>query len=172
MANYIVKLVDHTGSDSAFKEGIRKRLQGFFDEVFAGTADGTAVQWGTAVASDRIVLHFVDDVPSSYIQQQMPGKSIPLVDCGHTRTRAGSSVTGSEFYRYVGSARTRYTYTGYAKCAFHEAMHNQYPYWTNADLHGPNGGSGLAASPPKLPMTDKNKVLMRNGMAIPNSQLL
>jgi hypothetical protein len=171
MASYSVKLIDHTGSDSSFKDGIGKHLQGFFDEVFARTADSATVQWGTAVPSDRIVLHFVEDVPSSYIQQKMPGRSISLANCGFTRTPGGSNVTGSEFYKFVGSARNRYTFAGYAKCAFHEAMHNQYPYWSDADMHGPDGGFGLAAFPAKVPMTAKNKVLMRNGMAIPNRQL-
>ena len=33
-------------------------------------------------------------------------------------------------------------------------------------MHGPNGGGGLAASPPQLPITEKNKELMRRGISI------
>ena len=62
--------------------------------------------------------------------------------------------------------------SAYAKLAFHEALHNQWPGWSNADMHGAKGGGGLAASPPQLPMTDKNKDLMRRGIAMKNEQLL
>jgi hypothetical protein len=72
----------------------------------------------------------------------------------------------------VGGKRAALHDSAYARLAFHEAMHNQLPGWSNADMHGPNGGGGLAASPPQLPMTDKNKELMRRGIAIKNAQLL
>lgn len=173
MASYIVKLVDHTSSSDNLKQRIQTRIQGLFDEVFVGTPDDATVEWGTGDPSDTIVLHFVRDVPASYIVQQMPGGSVLAPHlAGHTRTRAG--VTGSEFYKFVliNGTSTMVTDIAYAKAAFHEAMHNQYPYWSNDDMHGPDGGFGLAASPPQLPMTDRNKALMRAGMAIKTKQLL
>jgi len=39
-------------------------------------------------------------------------------------------------------------------------------------MHGPDGGAGLASSPPQVPMTAANKDLMRRGIAIKNAQLL
>src|SRR5688572_15237704 len=105
MADYIVKLVDHTDSPDSLKQLIQQHLQTFFDQVLAGTPDTATVQWGAGLPSDRIVLHFVQDVPSSYIVQQMPGGTTLLPElAGHTRTRhitRTQAVTGSEFYKFV-----------------------------------------------------------------------
>ena len=172
MATYSVKLVNHTNATARLQQSIKTNLQDLFNQVFSGTSDRAVVDWGTGSASDSIVLHFVDDIASSYLQQQMPGQDIRGDAGGHTRTRG--HVTGSEFYMHTGAGQTRRSLhdSAYAKLAFHEALHNQFPGWSNADMHGPSGGGGLAASPPQLPITEKNKELMRRGISIKNAQLL
>ena len=54
--------------------------------------------------------------------------------------------------------------------AFHEALHNRTGL-NNTDLHGQNGGGGLATSPPGHTLTDKNKDMMRQGLAKSVAQL-
>ena len=168
MASYSVKLVNHTRTSDRLKESIKKHLQDFFDQAFDGTSDQAAVDWGAGAASDALVLHFVEDVDHSYLSEKWPGNEIRADAGGHTRTRG--KMTGSEFY-FRSGGRPQHD-VGYAKLAFHEALHNQLPGWSNDDLHGAKGGGGLAASPPQLPMTDKNKELMRRAIAIKNQQLL
>ena len=68
--------------------------------------------------------------------------------------------------------RHQYRYTAYAKVALHEALHNLFPGWSEADMHGPAGGGGLAASPPQVPPTEKNKEMLVRGLSIKNEQLL
>jgi hypothetical protein len=169
---YSIKLVNHTAATERLLQSIKLGIQSLFSDVFSGTSDTAAVDWGTGNGSDAIVLHFVDDIASSYLQQKMPGNDIRADAGGHTRTRG--HVSGSEFYLHTGTGQSRRMLhdSAYARLAFHEALHNQFPGWSNADLHGPNGGGGLAASPPRIPMTDKNKELMRKGLSIKNAQLL
>ncbi|HVS38792.1 MAG TPA: hypothetical protein VMS17_24765 [Gemmataceae bacterium] len=168
MASYSVKLVNHTRATDRLQQSIKMHLQGLFDQVFDGTNDKAAVDWGTGAASDSIVLHFVQDVDHSYLSDKWPGNEIRADAGGHTRTRG--KISGSEFYFRSGG--THLHDVGYAKLAFHEALHNQFPGWSNDDLHGSKGGGGLAASPPQLPMTDTNKEMMRRGLAVKNEQLL
>jgi hypothetical protein len=172
MAKFSVKLVDHTQGSAKLEPLIQKPLQGLFNEVFAGTSDSATVDWGTGMPSDQIVLHFVEDVAGSYLSQKMPGNSIRGDAGGHTRLQTG--ITGSEFYKVAvfDGKRTQVKATAMARLAFHEAMHNQFPGWTNAEMHGPLGGGGLATSPPQHSLSEKNKELMRRGMAIKNAQLL
>jgi hypothetical protein len=170
MATYSIKLINHTGASDRLCTAIKTNLQDFFDQVFSGTSDKALVDWGTGATSDSIVLHFVDDIASSYLQQQMPGTDIRGDAGGHTRSRG--NVTGSEFYLHTGPDHTSLRDRAYARLAFHESLHNQWPGWSNDDMHGPKGGGGLASSPPKEPLTDKNKDLMRRGIAMKNAQLL
>ena len=172
MTTYCVKLVNHTKATDRLQQSIQAKLQNLFDQVFSDTSDNALVNWGIGSASDAIVLHFVDDIANSYLQQKMPGNDIRADAGGHTRTRG--DVTGSEFYMHTGTGKTRVALhdSAYGRLAFHEALHNQFPGWTNADMHGKDGGGGLAASPPQEPMTDKNKELMRRGISLKNAQLL
>ncbi|HLW78351.1 MAG TPA: hypothetical protein VKU44_02030 [Terriglobia bacterium] len=172
MATFTVKLVDHTNSSDGFKQRIKSHIQTLFDQVFRGTSDSAIVDWGAGAANDAVVLHFVDDTGSSYIQQQWPGSDIRVDAGGHTRTRG--NVTGSEFYKHdvVGGKRTMMQDTGYAKIVFHETLHNKLTGWTADQLHGTQGGGGLALLHPQLPMTDRNIALMRQGLAAKNAQLL
>lgn len=162
MPNFSVKLVDHTGASDTWKQGVRKQVQDIFDQLFAGSTGTVSVQWGAGQDADLIVVHYAKDVESSYLQQKMPGEPLKKHIGGHTRT-PGGGVTGSEVYKFSGPVgqRSKSTLEGYAKLILHECMHNQFPHWTEADMHGPAGGGGLAASPPQLPPTQKNKDLMQ-----------
>jgi hypothetical protein len=168
MSTFGVKLVNHTQATARLLQSIKTNLQDFFNQVFSGTSDSVGVDWGTGTASDSIVLHFVEDIASSYLQQKMPGSDIRADAGGHTRTRG--QVTGSEFYRL--SAGRPLHDRAYARLAFHESLHNQLPGWSAADMHGPKGGDGLASINPHEPMTEKNKELMRQGIATKNAQIL
>jgi hypothetical protein len=172
MATYSVKLVNHTNASPRLQQAILSGLQDLFNQVFDTTSDNATVNWGSGSPSDSIVIHLVDDIASSYIEQKMPGRTIRGDAGGHTRT--SGNVTGSEIYLHmvIGNRRTMSRDDGYAKLAFHEALHNQFPAWSNAQMHGPAGGNGLALSPPQLPITQENKNLMRRGIAIKNAQLL
>jgi len=172
MANFSVKLVDHTGTPESWRQGLKKAIQDLFDKCLAGASDKVTVEWGTGVANDFLVLHFVEDVDHSYIQQKLPGDKLKEHIGGHTRT--SHNVTGSEFYKFIGKKgqRGQYSYIGYAKLALHESMHNLLPYWTESEMHGPDGGGGLAASPPQLPPTPKNIELMLRGFSVKSAQLL
>lgn len=168
MTSYSIKLVNHTQATPRLQGVIKTGIQELFDQVFSGTADSAVVDWGTGAASDSIVLHFVLDIANSYLQQQMPGNNIRGDAGGHTRSHG--CITGSEFY--LRSSGRPLRDSAYARLAFHESLHNQFPAWSNDDMHGPDGGGGLAASPPQEPMTDKNKELMRRGIATKNAQLM
>ena len=99
----------------------------------------------------------------------MPGSDIRGDAGGHTRNR--SHITGSEIYLHivVNGRRTMSQDRGYAKLAFHEALHNQWPGWSNKDLH--DLGS-LAAATPVEPLTEKVAEFMRRGLSMKNAQLL
>ena len=90
MATYSVKLVNHTNATARLQQSIKTNLQNLFNQVFSGTSDKTVVDWGTGSASNSIVLHFVDDIASSYLQQQMPGQDI-RGDAGYTLVLGGMS---------------------------------------------------------------------------------
>ncbi|MEP6849824.1 MAG: hypothetical protein ABI999_13290 [Acidobacteriota bacterium] len=168
MSAYSIKIVNHTRITPRLQGVIKTGLQNLFDQVFSGTVDSAVVDWGTGAASDAIVLHFVHDIATSYLQQQMPGNNIRGDAGGHTRTQG--KITGSEFY--LRTSGTPLHDSAYARLAFHESLHNQFPFWSNDDMHGADGGGGLASSPPQEPMTEKNKELMRRGIAIKNAQLM
>lgn len=161
MPNFTVKLVDHTGSDASWKQGLRKEVQDLFDLLFAGSTGTIDVQWGEGKESDLIVLHFVADVEHSYIQEKSPvkeRKEIKKYIGGHTSTRGGRR--GSEVYKLMGPENDRKprTQKEYAKLMLHESFHNQFPQWEESEL---NATGGLADSPPKLPPTQKNKEMMQ-----------
>lgn len=171
MASFAIKLVDHTGSSDKFGQFMANHLQDLFIQVFGGTTDQATVGWGAGTALDSVVLHFVTDVPGSYLARKLPGKPIRPDAGGHTRSPAG--VTGSEFYKFVVFQGERIAFHHkdiYAKFAFHEALHNQWP--GRQDMHEDFGGFGLAsASPESQALNERNKELMRKGLAIKNVQL-
>jgi hypothetical protein len=176
MAQYSIKLVSHVAGESRLQMLIAKHLQDMFTKVFEGTSDAATVAWGTGMAADSIVLHFVPDRAHSYLTQVWPDalNHSRLHAGGHTEPR--SPRTGSEFYLWAreegDSTPHRYTALGYAKIAFHECLHNQFPY-RGGDMHGPFGGGGLAALVPHGDLPNQTNIeLMRRGLAIKNAQLL
>jgi hypothetical protein len=106
MAKYSIKIVDHTNSSDGFKARIQHELQGLFDEVFDKTSDSAVVSWGAGTASDNAVIHFVDDVASSYVDAKWKGATI-RADAG-SHTRIHGKISGSEFYKHdvIGGKRT------------------------------------------------------------------
>jgi hypothetical protein len=170
MPQYSVKLVSHVSGESKLQALIAKDLQDMFNKVFEGTSDSATVAWGAGVTSDSIVLHFVRDRANSYLTQVWPdalNHSRPHAG-GHTEPR--SPRTGSEFYLWApdkgGGRLYRHTALGYAKIAFHESLHNQFPY-RGGDIHGPFGGGGLAALVPQGDLPNQTNIaLMRRGLAI------
>jgi hypothetical protein len=90
---------------------------------------------------------------------------------GHTHQHG--RVSGSEFYKYqwVDGHQKLLNPQSCMIMVGHEAMHNLLPGWTTADLHA-NGGGGIALSHPQLPMTDKNRELLRRGFSVKTPQLL
>jgi hypothetical protein len=175
MANYSVKVVDHTGSQADWLKGLCKAIEDLFNKCLEGTSDTVTVTSGTGQQSDNLILHFVENVDQSFIQQKMPGgAALKPTLAGHTRTRGKKTCT--EFYKFIlfpgETARRPARYEGYAKTAVHESLHNLFPGWSEDDMHGGPGGGGLAASPPRLPPTQKNKELIRKGLSIKNDQFL
>jgi hypothetical protein len=174
MATYCIKLVDHINTASTLAGLIQKDLQSLFSQVFTGTSDSAMVQWGTGAQTDAIVLHFATDIAGSYLEQKWPGQTIDPAAGGHTHYKAALKTTGSEFYMFANFSgqRAQVTAPGMARAAFHESLHNQWPGWTNADMHGPKGGGGLAAKPIGKTLTPTNIDLMRRGLSMKNAQLL
>jgi hypothetical protein len=171
VANYSVKLVDHTQGSDKLLPLIQKHLQVLFDDVFSGTDDSANVTWGTASGTEALILHFVENVSSSYVMQKLPGKAIASKDGGFTRTQ--NNTTGSEFYKFVDFGDGKLSQVragGMAVLAFHEAMHNK-TGWDNNKLHGPDGGGGVSTSPAGHSLSDKNKSTMQTAMAKTNTQL-
>jgi hypothetical protein len=173
MPDITVTLVDHTdGTSDNLKAQIMHHLEQLFSDLLSSDSDPAVVnmRWmnPTPPPGQDLVLHFVDDVSSSYISQKMPGSAHRVDGGGFTRTQAG--VTGSEFHKLpvMGGKPTHLTSTGYAKLAVHEAMHNMTGR-SNADLHG---RGGLADSPPQLPVTDDNRKLVQAALAQLPNQLL
>lgn len=176
MPEITITLVDHTQntSDSEnLKALIMRELEELFLDLLFSNSEPAVVnmRWmrPTPPPGDQdLVLHFVEEVSSSYISQKMPGKAHRLDGGGFTRHEPGR--TGSEFYKLpvIGGQPKRFTAKGYAKLAAHEAMHNM-TRMGNAQLHG---RGGLAASPPQLPVTDDNRRVVQAALANLPDQLL
>jgi hypothetical protein len=172
MPEITVTLVDHTNSPN-LRPLIAHQLEDILSDLLFSDAEATVVnmRWMTASPVDGdqdLVLHFVNDIGSSYVAQKMPGPPIKPIDGGVTRPRPDK--TGSEFYKFpvMNGVRTRLTATGYAKLAAHEAMHNV-TRLGNAAMH-PQGG--IANSPPHLPVNPANRTSFQAGLSNIPSQLL
>src|SRR5207253_3523401 len=158
MASYSIKLVDHISTSTNLRDLIKKNLQKLFDQVFANTSDSASVDWGAGAKSDSIVLHFAQDIAGSYLEKKWPGQTIDPNAGGHTHYKASAKCVGSEFYKMgnFNGKPAQITAPAMARLAFHEALHNRFPTWTNAQMHGPAGGGGLAAKPAGQTLTTGN----------------
>jgi len=173
MASYTVKLVNRTRSTDRLLLAIQTKLQGFFNEVFKDTSDSATVQWGTGQVSDAVVVHFVTDKDNSYLKQLRPKEGGQHHAGGHT---SYGQPMGSEIYQHIvepGGKRHMDTDSGYAKLAFHEILHNQFPNRSGADIHGTFGGGGFADAVVQGDRpNDRNKEIMRQGLSVKTAQLL
>ena len=173
MATYIVKLVDHADYTEQQKNSVSIKVQEIFDKAFVGDPNDVNVVWGSGNQSDNYVVHFVPDVDNSYLKQTWPDANIDPDAGGHTHTHG--SLAGTEIYRK--RKGRQFHPKGLAVTAFHESMHNLYPYQTVDFVHRLDGGgkaAGLAAAHygDDTPMTKRNKELVRAGLAVKNPQLL
>jgi hypothetical protein len=172
MPEITVTLVDHTNSPK-LRPLIAHELEKILLDLVSvdGEVSVVNLRWMTASPADGdqdLVLHFVNDIASSYVAQKMPGPPIKPYDGGVTRP--GPDKTGSEFYKFpvINGVRTQFKAIGYAKLAAHEAMHNV-TRLSNAQMH-PQGG--IADSPPRLPVNDANQTSFQAGLSnIPNQLL-
>jgi hypothetical protein len=174
MATLSITLVDHTADSSdSLKNLIKSAIADIFQDLIsqpsqAGTVNVKWMSQSPAAGDQNLVLHFVQDVASSYVSQKMAGKAHRVDGGGFTRVDGGR--TGSEFYKLplMGDKPTHLTAKGYAKLAAHEGMHN-ITGMNNSDLHG---RGGLASSPPQLPVTDDNKAIVQAALSKIPAQLL
>ena len=173
MPSITITLVDHTqDSDDKLKNLIKSAIGDIFMDLISTSSDAAAVniRWSASPAAgdQDLVLHFVDDVDSSYVSQKMPGKAHRVDGGGFTRS--DGARTGSEFYKMpvMGGKPSRLTAKGYAKLAAHEGMHN-ITGMSNSEMHG---RGGLASSPPQLPVTDDNKAIVQAALGKIPAQLL
>jgi hypothetical protein len=175
MARYTAKLVDRTGWSDADKHGIQLHVQRKFDEAFEGTADSVDVSWGAGTPEDNLVIHFVPDIPHSYLKQKFPDAVINPMDGGYTNT-SQKPLSGTEIYQTVQGNRN-WPWETRSMIVFHESLHNLFPFQPARFVHDLDGGgeaAGYAAAIPKLAygMTQHNKELMRQGFSVKNPQLL
>lgn len=170
MANYSIKLCDHTTQPNSSQGGIQSALQGFFTRVFNGTSDSATVGWGAGAASDAIVLHFVASRdPGSYIVQCFGAQKLEKINKlagGHT-TEHHHKIC-SEIYQTVVLPPPRngtktLSPLEYAKLAFHECIHNVFPGWDEKDL---DGHGGLGNTPVGADLSQWDIDTIRRGIAI------
>jgi hypothetical protein len=174
MPQITVTVVDHTNSPQ-LTPLIQTHLADIFKDLLSTKSDPAVVNIRTIAmtpnADDQdLVLHFVNDIASSYVAANMPGPPIKPIDGGVTRPAA--KMTGSEFYKFPtdanGKSLGQFRAIGYAKLAAHEAMHNVSGL-PNETLH-PQGGIG--GSPPHLPVNDANRKAFQAGLGKIPKQLL
>jgi hypothetical protein len=166
MAVYSVKLVDHRKSTAQEQAGVCASVQRVLGLAFVGTNDSIHASWGVGAASDNLVLHFVEDIANSYLRQRWPNMSVDPNAGGHTHSHG--PLSGTELYRTRPSGPI--TLRRYGALAFHEALHNLFPF--RGDQHTAFGGGIASAHIPDQDPNDANKEWLRKGFAVPNPQLL
>ena len=169
MADYRIKMINRTSLSEGQVQPICAALQAFYSQVFQGTSDGAVVQVGTGAPGDNIIIHLVEDVGHSYIQQVMPGTALRPMIAGHTRERRGTVCT--EIYRRVLIRDTvrELPPLRYAETAFHESMHNVDPDATEEQI---NQTGGLGSNPIGHTLTDDNKTWIRSKITTHRRQQL
>ena len=174
MPKLTVTVVDHTDSPQLMPL-ITKHLEEIFSDLLTSQSQPSTLNINAVTDSPKdgdqdLVLHFVNNIASSYVAANMPGPPITPIDGGVTRPRGDK--TGSEFYKFPtdrdGKPQGQFRAIGYAKLAAHEAMHNATGLG-NDKLH-PQGGIG--ASPPQLPVNDANRKAFQAALGKIPKQLL
>jgi hypothetical protein len=166
MTLYSVKLVDHRSSNTLETTTICNSVKRVLGLAFVGTRDGISVLWGTGSEGDNLVLHFVEDIEHSYLRETWPNMSVHPRAGGHTHV--SGSLAGTELYRTTPSGPQ--TLRRYGALAFHEALHNLFPF--RGDQHTAFGGGIAAANIPDMDPNDANKAFLRQGFSVRNPQLL
>ena len=170
MAHYTIALVQHGTSLSTEQlDNTCRELQAFYTAVFEGTSDRLTVQWRTGTSDHNIVIHFAQDVASSYLHERMPGRALGSGIAGHTRERNGKVCT--EIYKNVlirGTVRQPGP-NAWARVAFHESMHNVEPDATEEQI---GATEGLGATPIGRSLTDGNKEWIRTKIRTKRTQQL
>ena len=171
MPELTVTLVNHSSASENLKALIMRALEDIFIDLdVSGEVSAVNMRWASAAApgDQDLVLHFVEKVADSYVSQKMPGKAHRIDGGGFTRHNGNKA--GSEFYLLplVDGKPTRFTAKGYAKIAAHEAMHNV-TRQSNLTMHAQGG---IAASPPQLPVNDKNRASFQAALGKIPEQLL
>lgn len=173
MPEITVTLVDHTNSPQLMPLIMHHLGDILRDLLFSPSDPAVAnIRSMTTSPSDGdqdLVLHFVNNIASSYVAANMPGPAIQPDDGGVTRPRPDK--TGSEFYKFPtdrnGRSLGQFRAIGYAKVAAHEAMHNV----TRLD-NGMHAQGGIAGKPPQLPVNDANRRAFQAGLGNVPDQLL
>jgi hypothetical protein len=141
-------------------------LKRAFELAFVDTSDSISVSWGSGSNSDNLVIHFVEDIAHSYLRQTWPQMRVDPRAGGHTHTHG--SLAGTELYRTTPSGKV--TPRRYGALAFHEALHNLFPF--RGDQHTAFGGGVAAANIPDMDPNEVNKAFLRRGFSVRNPQLL
>jgi hypothetical protein len=166
VTTYSVKLVDHRNSIAAETVAVRDTIQRVLGLAFVGTSDSITVVWGAGDVSDSLVFHFVEDIAHSYLRLTWPRMTVDRDAGGHTHTHG--ALAGSELYRTRPSGPL--TLRRYGALAFHEALHNLFPFRT--DQHTGFGGGIASAHIPDMDPNEINKTFLRQGFSVRNPQLL
>ena len=166
MAGYTVKLVDHRNSSNQETAAICASVKRVMGLAFDGTQNSIDVSWGTGTDKDHLVLHFVEDIANSYLRTKWPRMPVGVNAGGHTRS--SGSLSGTELYRTT--PKGKITLRRYGALAFHEALHNLFPF--RGDQHTAFGGGIAAANIPDQDPNDVNKAFLRQGFSVRNKQVL
>jgi hypothetical protein len=174
MPELTVTLVDHTtGTSDHFKTQLMHEFENLLAELLWSRSDPAVVnmRWmkPTPPPDQDLVIHWVQDISSSYIVEKLGHKPGDERDGGFTASNRG--VRGSEVYRHAkdtADPHARFPPIHFAKLAAHEAMHNM-TRMGNDQLHG---RGGLADSPPQLPVNDENRRIVQAALANLPDQLL
>jgi hypothetical protein len=176
MPDITVTLVDRTqGTSQDARDNIMSDLESILGDLLFSDSDLTTVnmRWvkTSPDAGDQdLVLHYVQDIASSYLRQNW-GAAVQIdpVAGGHTHNKG--TTMGSEFYRMVFNPNTGKTTTlrpkEHAILAAHEILHNI----TN-NKNGLHCGGGIAEAKPHLPVTTFDRRTMQDNLGKIPSQLL
>ena len=169
MAHYTIALVQHGTSLSTEQlDNTCRELQAFYTAVFEGTSDRLTVQWRTGTSDHNIVIHFAQDVASSYLHCECPaGHSVvasPATHeseterCARRSTGTSSGAQSSSLVRTPGRG---------------SPFTNPCTTWNRTRQKNKIGATGgLGATPIGRSLTDGNKEWIRTKIRTKRTQQL
>ncbi|HEX3627670.1 MAG TPA: hypothetical protein VH280_19860 [Verrucomicrobiae bacterium] len=145
MANFEIHLVK-LGNAKADESAVAARLKELFDKVIhdgrVSAYQEAHIQWPqscpVSLSPDQLLVYVLQDANDSVVHAHFQPHDFAE---GGGYTTWNNSVTASEVYISGCDGNG----AGVANMIFHEAMHNK-GHWSNALLHGPFGGLGLASA--------------------------